>query len=90
MFESGNSSFYKQETGIPEMKLIFGILQETEGVYGAHPSGAGFRGAVIGLIDPSKKTISKQKLILFIQKNSQQLKMYTKSTSVERMTVQDL
>lgn len=62
MFESGNSSFYQQETGIPEMKLIFDILQETDGVYGAGPSGAGFRGAVIGLIDLSKKEAIKAKI----------------------------
>ena len=62
MFESGNSSFYQQETGIPEMKLIFDILQETDGVYGARSSGAGFRGAVIGLINPSKKDEIKVKI----------------------------
>lgn len=62
MFESGNSSFYQQEIGIPEMKLIFDILQETDGVFGARPSDAGFRGAVIGLIDPSKKEAIKAKI----------------------------
>lgn len=62
MFESGNSSFYQQETGIPEMKCIFDILEETEGVYGARPSGAGFRGAAIGLVDPSKKEVIKAKI----------------------------
>lgn len=55
MFESGYSSFYQQETGIAEMKTIFDILKDAEGVYGARPSGAGFRGAVIGLIDPAYK-----------------------------------
>lgn len=39
------------------MKCIFVILQESEGIYGARPSGAGFRGAVIGLIDPGKDDI---------------------------------
>lgn len=37
------------------MKLIFDILQESEVVYGARPSGAGLRGAVIGLIDSAHK-----------------------------------
>lgn len=62
MFESGNSSFFQQETGIPEMKLIFDILQESKGVYGARPSGAGFRGAVIGLVDPIYKEAIKEKI----------------------------
>jgi len=55
MFESGDSSFFQQESGIPEMKTIFDILRKSEGVYGARPSGAGYRGAVIGLIDPAYK-----------------------------------
>lgn len=62
MFESGKSSFYQQETGIPEMKLIFDISEDADGVYGARLSGAGFRGAVIGLIDPSKKDEIKAKI----------------------------
>ncbi|AMB99066.1 hypothetical protein AWM75_03195 [Aerococcus urinaehominis] len=55
MFESGASSFYQYETGIPEMHEIYQILKTCPGVYGARPSGAGFRGAVIGLIDPAYK-----------------------------------
>lgn len=55
MFESGHSSFYQQESGIPEMETIYNILKETEGVYGARPSGAGYRGAVIGLVNPEFK-----------------------------------
>lgn len=55
MFESGESSFYQYESGIPEMELIFNVLKETPGVYGARPSGAGYRGAVIGLVDPAYK-----------------------------------
>lgn len=60
MFESGESSFYQYESGIPEMKTIYDILRETDGVYGARPSGAGYRGAVIGLVDPSKKDAIKE------------------------------
>lgn len=60
MFESGESSFYQYESGIPEMKTIYDILRETVGVYGARPSGAGYRGAVIGLVDPSKKDVIKE------------------------------
>lgn len=44
------------------MKLIFDILQESKGVYGARPSGAGFRRAVIGLIDPVYKGDIKHKI----------------------------
>ncbi|QGS37390.1 hypothetical protein FOB80_07850 [Aerococcus viridans] len=55
MFESGYSPFYQQETGIEEMKTIFDILKNEEGVYGARPSGAGFRRAVIGLVDSAYK-----------------------------------
>lgn len=55
MFESGESSFYQYESGIPEMMTIYSILRHCEGVYGARPSGAGYRGAVIGLIDPAYK-----------------------------------
>lgn len=37
------------------METIYNILKETEGVYGARPSGAGYRGAVIGLVNPEFK-----------------------------------
>lgn len=62
MFESGDSTFNNYETGIPEMRTIFDVLHEAEGVYGARPSGAGFRGSVIGLIDPEYKDEIKAKL----------------------------
>ncbi|MGP6146552.1 GHMP family kinase ATP-binding protein [Jeotgalibaca sp. A122] len=62
MFESGESSFYQYESGIPEMQSIFYILKECKGVYGARPSGAGYRGAVIGLIDPNYKEEIKAKI----------------------------
>ena len=55
MFASGDSTFNNYETGIPEMETIFDVLRESDGVYGARPSGAGFRGSVIGLIDPRYK-----------------------------------
>lgn len=61
MFESGDSTFNNYETGIPEMATIFEVLKEADGVYGARPSGAGFRGSVIGLVDPAyKETIKAQ------------------------------
>lgn len=55
MYESSDSTFNNYETGIPEMATIMDILKKTEGVYGARPSGAGFRGSVIGLVDPAHK-----------------------------------
>lgn len=62
MWESGESSFYQYESGIPEMMSIYYILRECKGVYGARPSGAGYRGAVIGLIDPAYKDEIKAKI----------------------------
>lgn len=62
MFQSGESSFYQYESGIPEMKTIYDILRDCEGVYGARPSGAGYRGAVIGLVDPAYKEAIKAKI----------------------------
>jgi len=62
MFESGESSFYQYESGIPEMKTIYDILRQTEGVYGSRPSGAGYRGAVIGLINPAYKESIKKSI----------------------------
>jgi galactokinase/galacturonokinase len=55
MFASSDSTFNNYETGIPEMATIIRVLREMKGVYGARPSGAGFRGSVIGLIDPAHK-----------------------------------
>ena len=62
MFESGESSFYQYESGIPEMKTIYDILRQTEGVYGARPSGAVYRGAVIGIINPAYKESIKKSI----------------------------
>lgn len=62
MFKSGESSFFQYESGIPEMFTIYNLLRETEGVYGARPSGAGYRGAVIGLVNPAYKEQIKAKI----------------------------
>ncbi|QGH36212.1 hypothetical protein GI584_20135 [Gracilibacillus salitolerans] len=55
MFESGESSIHQYESGCPELITIYEVLKETEGVYGARFSGAGYRGCCIGLIDPAYK-----------------------------------
>lgn len=62
MFESGNSSFYQQETGISEMIKIFETLKNPEGCYVVRPSGAGFRGTVIGLINLGYKGSIKERI----------------------------
>lgn len=52
-FESGWSSIHNYETGSPELKKLYEIMTETDGVYGGRFSGAGFKGCCMALIDPS-------------------------------------
>lgn len=52
-FESGRSSIYNWETGSPELKKLYEIMTETDGIYGGRFSGAGFKGCCMALIDPS-------------------------------------
>ena len=52
-FESGHSSIYNWETGSPELIRLYEILTQTKGVYGGRFSGAGFKGCVLGIIDPN-------------------------------------
>lgn len=54
--ESGKSSIENYECGVPELIKIYEILNSIDGVYGARFSGAGFRGACIGLVDSSVET----------------------------------
>ena len=54
-FESGYSSIYNYETGSPELKKLYEIMTETDGIYGGRFSGAGFKGCCMALIDPSKE-----------------------------------
>lgn len=51
-FESGKSSIYNYETGSPELKALYEIMTETDGIYGGRFSGAGFKGCCMALIDP--------------------------------------
>lgn len=55
MFESGYSSIYNWETGSPELKALYEIMLECDGVYGGRFSGAGFNGSSVALVDPAKK-----------------------------------
>lgn len=52
-FESGHSSIYNYETGSPELKTLYEIMTQTDGIYGGRFSGAGFKGCCMALIDPS-------------------------------------
>ena len=51
-FESGRSSIYNWETGSPELKKLYEIMTETEGIYGGRFSGAGFKGCCMAIINP--------------------------------------
>jgi len=52
-FESGHSSIYNWETGSPELKALYEIMRETDGIWGGRFSGAGFKGCCMALIDPA-------------------------------------
>lgn len=52
-FESGYSSIYHYETGSDELKALYEIMTQTDGIYGGRFSGAGFKGCCMALIDPA-------------------------------------
>lgn len=52
-FESGHSSIYNYETGSEELKALYEIMTQTDGIYGGRFSGAGFKGCCMALIDPA-------------------------------------
>lgn len=54
VFESGKSSIYSYECGCDELKKLYEIMAETDGIYGGRFSGAGFKGCCMALIDPDK------------------------------------
>ena len=61
-FESGRSSIYNWETGSPELKKLYDIMTETDGIYGGRFSGAGFKGCCLALIDPAYEDAIKEKV----------------------------
>ena len=63
-FESGRSSIKNWETGAPELKKLYEIMTETEGIYGGRFSGAGFKGCCMALIDPAYEESIKEKVTL--------------------------
>lgn len=54
IFESGYSSIYNYEAGSEELKALYHIMKETDGIYGGRFSGAGFKGCCMALVDPEK------------------------------------
>ena len=65
-FESGRSSIYSWETGSPELKELYDIMTQTDGIYGGRFSGAGFKGCCMALIDPSfEQTVTDKYLSTF-------------------------
>ena len=52
-FESGYSSIYNYESGSDELKKLYEIMTQTNGIYGGRFSGAGFKGCCMALIDPA-------------------------------------
>lgn len=60
-FDSCESSIHNYECGSPELISIYNIMRPLQGVYGGRFSGAGFKGAVIALVDPAyKEAIEKE------------------------------
>ncbi len=52
-FESGRSSIDNWQTGSDELKALYEIMKNTDGIYGGRFSGAGFKGCCMALIDPA-------------------------------------
>lgn len=66
-FDSCESSIHNYECGSPELISIYNIMRPLQGVYGGRFSGAGFKGAVIAIVDPAykeeiEKTLTEQYL----------------------------
>ncbi len=61
-FESGHSSIYNWETGSPELKTLYELMTQTDGIYGGRFSGAGFKGCCMALIDPSYRESIERKI----------------------------
>ena len=61
-FESGYSSVYSWNTGSDELRTLYQIMTQTDGIYGGRFSGAGFKGCCMALIDPAYTEIIEQKV----------------------------
>jgi len=62
IFESGYSSIYNYETGSEELRALYEIMTNTDGIYGGRFSGAGFKGFCMALIDPEKEEAIKENI----------------------------
>ena len=62
VFDSCESSIRNYECGSPELISIYNIMRPLQGIYGGRFSGAGFKGAVIALVDPAYKDEIEHKL----------------------------
>ena len=84
VFESGESSIVNYETGSPELKKIYEIMKETDGIYGGRFSGAGFKGCCMALVDPAylddaMRTVGKRYLEAFPQYEGKYMSIVCKS-----------
>ena len=61
-FDSCESSIHNYECGSPELISIYNIIRPLNGVYGGRFSGAGFKGAVIALVNPEYKDCIEKEL----------------------------
>lgn len=61
-FQSGHSSIYNWQTGSPELKKLYEIMTETDGIYGGRFSGAGFKGCCMAIIDPKLEESIKERV----------------------------
>ena len=61
-FDSCESSIHNYECGSAELISIYRIMRPLQGVYGGRFSGAGFKGAVIALVDPNYKEAIEREL----------------------------
>ena len=61
-FDSCESSIHNYECGSPELIAIYKAMRGLDGVYGGRFSGAGFKGAVIALVDPKHKAEIQKKV----------------------------
>lgn len=60
--QSCESSINNYECGSPELIAIYEIMRNIDGVWGGRFSGAGFKGACIALVDPTKEDAIREKL----------------------------
>jgi galactokinase/galacturonokinase len=68
-FDSCESSIHNYECGSPELISIYEIMRKLPGVYGGRFSGAGFKGAVIAMVNPEyKQNIEKELTKQYLEK----------------------